>query len=55
MWKKIPNWSWYLVNEQSVVYNSKTKKYLSGDVNNCGYHRITLYDKGKNKEFLFID
>lgn len=53
MWKKIPNWSWYLVNEQGVVYNSKTKKYLSGDVNNCGYHRIILYDKGK-KQRIFI-
>ena len=31
----------------------KQKKYLSGDVNNCGYHRITLYDKGK-KQRIFI-
>ena len=42
MWKNIPNWSWYLVNEQGVVYNSKTKRWLKGGINK-GYHFYSLF------------
>lgn len=55
MWKKIPNWSWYLVNEQGVVYNSKTKNiYLAMSiiVVIIEFYYMT---KVKNKDFLFID
>ena len=53
MWKNIPNWEWYLINEQGEVLNTRTNKYLKGDINNIGYHRVTLYDN-KRKQRLFI-
>ena len=51
MWKNIPNWEWYLINEQGEVLNTRTNKPIKGDVNNIGYHRITLYDNGQKKRF----
>lgn len=53
MWKNIPNWEWYLINEQGKVLNTRTNKYLKGDINNIGYHRVTLYDN-KRKQRFFI-
>lgn len=52
MWKEIPEWNWYWVNEQGQVFNSRTGQYIYGDVNNIGYHRVILYDHGKQKRFF---
>lgn len=52
MWKEIPEWNWYLINEQGQVFNSRTNKNVYGDINNIGYHRVTLYDHGKQKRFF---
>lgn len=53
MWKEIPEWNWYLVNEQGQVLNTKTNKIIVGDVNNIGYHRVTL-SNNNNRKRLFI-
>ena len=53
MWKNIPNWEWYLINEQGKVLNTRTNRYLKGDINNIGYHRVILYDN-KRKQRFFI-
>ena len=53
MWKSIPNWEWYLINEDGQIVNTRTNKYISGDINNLGYHRVILYDKG-NKQRFFV-
>lgn len=53
MWQNIPDWEWYLINEQGEVLNTRTNKYLKGDINNIGYHRVTLYDN-KRKQRFFI-
>lgn len=52
MWKNIPNWEWYLINEQGEVLNTRTNKLIKGDANNIGYHRITLYDNGQKQRFF---
>lgn len=53
MWKSIPNWEWYQVNENGEVKNTETGKILNGDINNAGYHRVCLYRK-PNKQRFFI-
>lgn len=53
MWKEVPEWSWYLVNEQGQIFNTKTNKHLVGDKNNIGYHRVTLYNN-KQRKRIFI-
>ena len=52
MWKNIPNWEWYLINEQGEILNTRTNKLIKGDVNNIGYHRITLYNNGYKQRFF---
>lgn len=52
MWKSIPEWDWYLVNEQGQILNTKTGNYLKGDINNIGYHRVTFYDHHKKQRFF---
>lgn len=53
MWKEIPQWNWYLISDKGQIFNTRTNRYIQGGVNNIGYHRITLYDKG-NKTRYFI-
>ena len=53
MWKEVPKWSWYLVNEQGQIFNTKTNRYLVGDKNNIGYHRVTLYNN-KQRKRIFV-
>lgn len=53
----------YFIYDDGRVYNSITKKFIIGDINNCGYYRVTLYSKNKSKRYfrhrlvaeLFID
>lgn len=52
MWKNIPDWEWYLINENGEVLNTRTNKHLKGDINNVGYHRITLYNKTLKQRFF---
>lgn len=52
MWKRIPDWEWYVVNENGDVKNTKTNNVICGDVNNAGYHRICVYDAGKSKHLF---
>ena len=53
MWKNIPNWEeYYKINEYGEVKNKKTGNLISGDINNCGYHRVTLYHTSKKQRFF---
>ena len=42
----------YFIYDDGRVYNSKTKKFILGDINNCGYYRVYLYN-GKIKQRFF--
>lgn len=42
----------YEISDYGNVRNIATKKLLSGDINNCGYHRVILYDNGKKERFF---
>ena len=52
MWKEIPNFENYLINENGEVLNTVTDKLIVGDVNNGGYYRVTLYSKNGHKRFF---
>ena len=46
MWKDIIGWEqYYEINENGQIRNKITQKIKSTDINNCGYHRVTLYNK----------
>ena len=46
MWKDIKGWEkLYEVNENGEVRNKLTGNLIVGDINNCGYHRVCLYNK----------
>ncbi len=63
MWKQIPEWEDYAVNETGSVKNLITGNLIAGDINTAGYQRVCLYCKKKKKKFfrhrlvaeLFID
>lgn len=42
----------YNINELGVVVNTKTGKVLKPDLNNCGYHRVTLMSDGQKKRIF---
>ena len=45
MWKDIKGWEGlYQVSDQGEIKNIKTG-FRTHDINSCGYHRITLYNK----------
>ena len=45
-WKDIKGWeTLYEVNENGEVRNKLTGNLIVGDINNCGYHRVCLYNK----------
>lgn len=48
MFKEIPNFSNYLINEKGVVLNKRTKKRLSQNDNGSGYLQVQFAD-GKNR------
>ena len=52
MWINIENWEMYSVNEYGEVKNNKTNKLIVGDINNCGYYRVTLYHNKLHKRFF---
>lgn len=52
MWKKIPGWENYEINELGSVRNSTTGNFLAGDTNNAGYQRIQFYKDGIYKKFF---
>lgn len=52
MWISIENWEIYSVNEYGEVKNNKTDKLIVGDINNCGYYRVCLYNNKKHKRFF---
>lgn len=51
MWKNIPNWENYQINELGEVKNIKTNKLIIGDINNAGYSRICLYNNRFKQRF----
>lgn len=63
MWRKIPNWEEYEVDETGRVRNTLTSNIIVGDINNAGYQRICCYKNKRKKRFfrhrlvaeLFID
>lgn len=42
----------YLIYDDGRVYNSITKRFIVGDINGCGYHRVILYGKNKHKRYF---
>ena len=51
MWKSIKEWEGlYSINENGDIKNDKTGKLIVGDINNCGYYRVCLYDKQNNRK-----
>lgn len=52
-WKPIIGWeNKYEVSNYGNVRNINTNKYIIGDINNCGYYRVSLYDNGKSKKYF---
>lgn len=52
MWKTIPDWENYEVNEDGEVRNKTSKRLITGDINNAGYYRICCYNKNNKKKFF---
>lgn len=56
MWKKIKNFENYEISTEGIIRNTLTKKVRAVDYSNkFGYGRITLYNKGYHKRFLYTD
>ena len=52
-WKPIKDWEkYYEISNFGNVRNIKTRKLLTGDINNCGYHRVCLYHNNKKKKYF---
>ena len=44
-WYPVKDWEGlYEINKNGDVRNAKTKKLIVGDINNCGYYRVALYN-----------
>lgn len=53
MWKTIQIFrGQYKINEKGEVYNTLTKNYIKGDINNFGYYRVCLWDNKIKKKVL---
>lgn len=53
MWKTIQIFrGQYKINEKGEVYNTLTKNYIKGDINNFGYYRVCLWDNKIKKRFF---
>ena len=50
-WKKIDGYDNYKVSNKGQVQNTRTKKFLDGCVNSCGYVKICLYKDKTAKLF----
>ena len=52
-WKDIESWEeFYEVSNFGRVRNKKTNKFVTGDINNCGYYRVTLYHNNNKQRFF---
>lgn len=52
IWKDIKGYEgYYQISNKGQVKNIKTNKILTGDINNAGYHRVTLYSPIKQRFF----
>lgn len=53
IWKDINDYEgYYQVSSYGRVRNVKTKQILTGDTNNAGYRRVTLYSPVKKRFFV---
>lgn len=49
IWKDIKGWEeYYEVSDRGEVRNKQSGNLIVGDRNNCGYLRVTLYNKDNN-------
>ena len=52
-WYPIKGWEGlYEINKNGEVRNAKNKNTIVGDINNCGYYRVSLYNKGQRKRYF---
>ena len=52
-WKDIQDWEeLYEVSSLGRVRSKRTNKFVIGDINNCGYYRVTLYNNKIKKRFF---
>jgi len=49
---KIPGYENYIVTKDGEVINTNTNRMMKKQVNNCGYHRVELSKKGKQKKYF---
>jgi hypothetical protein len=57
MWKDIIGWEkYYEISDEGKVRNKLTRHIKVADRNNCGYHRVTLYNKNNypKKQRFFV-
>ena len=47
MWKDIPNFDNYEINDVGEIRNKKTNHVLKHSLNEKGYHKVVLYDNGR--------
>ena len=52
-WYPIKGWEGlYEINKNGEVRNTKNKNTIVGDINNCGYYRVSLYNQGQSKRYF---
>ena len=52
-WYPIKGWEGlYEINKNGEVRNAKNKNTIVGDINNCGYYRVLLYNQGQRKRYF---
>ena len=52
-WYPIKGWEGlYEINKNGEVRNAKNKNTIVGDINNCGYYRVSLYNQGQRKRYF---
>lgn len=52
IWKDIEGYECYQISNYGNVKNKQTQKLLKGDINNCGYKRVTLYIPHRKRFFI---
>lgn len=52
MWKQIPEYENYAVNEYGEVKNVNTNHIMATDINSAGYERIQVRKNGKSKKLF---
>ena len=50
-WKKIEGYENYKISNKGRVRNMTTRKFLEGNINNCGYVKMGLTKEKKFKQF----